>query len=308
MLSESTGLLLIFGSVVAFLVLGYLLLAALLPAETEEVADEPTLVEAAAAVRPAKSWSERLDRRFDRMMRGTNWGLTARGGIEWVLFVGSVLAVVGYLLTRRVEGALAGFLFGAMLPLAVFAAAQNRYRAAVRDQLADGCSQLARSLRAGLSLEAALETAAGYAPLPLSDVFRNCGKRLAMGLTPPVAFHAVAEELQLTDFEQVASVIALHSRTGGDLPHYLDRVATSIRDRQQFRGYFASATSLSVISAGFVAVTPIILAIYYAVSFPELFNNFFKDRFGMLMLLVAVVAQITGMIWVALLLRRQSRY
>jgi Flp pilus assembly protein TadB len=84
----------------------------------------------------------------------------------------------------------------------------------------------------------------------------------------------VADTARVTEFDLFAEVLALHAGSGGNLPAMLDRLAASIRDRNQYRGYFRSVTTLARVRAYFVALAaPAALLLYF------LFQRDMLDRF-----------------------------
>mgnify|MGYP002779890297 CR=1 FL=1 len=277
----------VFAGVCVAILAVYAVVAALVPDPGPD--PEPSLADAAMAAREPRSWAGRVDRSFQRGVKGTLLGVRTEGAVEWVLFAAVVAAAAVYLLTFNWVLAALAFVAAPLVPLLAFVGMQSRYRAAVQEQLPDGIAQLARSLRAGLALEDAVGASVRYSEPPLKEVFGKIGGRLAMGVTP-------------------AAVVALPSRTGGNLPLLLDRLAASVRDRNQFRGYFQSAVSLSVVTAVFVALVPLLAAGLYAGFYPELFRNFFVTKYGPLLLGVAVLMWLAGVLVLVWLVRRMSRY
>ena len=166
-----------------------------------------------------------------------------------------------------------------------FAALANRRRA-IQEQLPDGCFQLARSLRSGLSLPAALRETAGYVPVPLATLFTKLATAITLGESTGPAVQRVADDAAVTDFDIFAAVVATHAEKGGNLPVMLDRLAASTRDRNQFRGYFRSVTALGRMTAAFLALAAPAGALMYFLFQPELFSAFVRAPEGQTMILV----------------------
>jgi tight adherence protein B len=271
------------------------------PPSAEE--HEPGLVERAAALEPPADWSGRVDRGFDRMIHNTMFGLTTEQAAALVLLCGVCLAAGAFFVWE--DWLLSGLvlLVGMAVPVLIFWVFQSRWRRAIQEQLPDGCFLLARSLRAGLSLEQALETVATYSPQPLAGVFRRCGEQVEMGMSASAALERTAETVRLADFDALASVLILHRTSGGNLPAMLDRLAASIRDRNQFRGYFRTATALSALTGVFIAVAAPVAALANAILHPDMFAYFFRTSYGVMTLGVAILLEIVGVIWLAWLLR-----
>ena len=280
-------------------------------------ADGPTLAEMAEPMLRARRGRGKFDARFDRLAEGTQLGLDGETAIGWILLVGAVLAAAFYLLTVQylsfVDGVLlAGwvFLLGGMGVLLFFWTLKNRRRRAIQEQLPDGCFQLARSLRSGLALPAALLETSHYLPTPISRLFARLSAALSLGESTRAALRRAAADAELTEFDLFAEVLALNSESGGNLPAMLDRLAASIRDRNQYRGYFRSVTALARMAAIFLALAAPVAMLLYLI-FPEqraLMIRFLLSFEGQVILIVAIVLELIGVIWIMLLLRRQDDY
>lgn len=286
-------------------VLGLLIRAAAGPAKEPE----PSLLERVDAIRPPRSALRRVDRGFDRLVHGTMFGITTEQAITFILLFAGIGGLTAFLVSGDELAAVGGALLGAALTLAVFYAFQNRWRRAVQDQLPDAVFQLSRSLRAGLNLPDSLRETAEYTPDPVAGLFRKAAGWVESGLPVRDAVRNLADEVRLTDFDTLAAVLAIQAEYGGSLPVVLDRLATAIRDRNQFRGYARSVTALSRATATFVALAAPAAGAFLAVFQPELFQNFFRPEsqpLGWALLAGACVLEVVGVFWVVWLLSRNE--
>ncbi len=297
------------GFVAVAVVLAYVLMAGLgLAFARRPDPDGETLADRAAAVRPPRGKAARFDADFDRMIRGTQFGLTAEAAVGWILLAGALAAVLVYLFVPDVLAALVAFLAGASIPLVVFLANRNRRKRAIQEQLPDGCFQLARSLRSGLSLTQALRETATYLPAPLAPLYDRLAAALTLGESTPNALKRVADDAAVTEFDLLTAVIATNTESGGNLPAMLDRLAASIRDRNQFRGYFRTTTALGRLSGFFLAAAAPVTVVLYLIFQQELFLKFLDTGLGQTLLVVAVVLEIVGLAWLLYLLSGQDDY
>lgn len=293
-------------------VLGVLLVYAILSAFLPEAVGDPeseSLADRAEHLLPAGSTFVEQDRSFARTVRDAHLGLTTDAAILWMFLVGALFATISFVLSADWMPAAIGFLVGMMLTFLYLVLSQNRRRKAIQEQLPDGCFQLARGLRAGLALPGALRQTAEFTPAPLGEIFDSCGKSISLGLSAPAVMRRAAEDVRLTDFDQLAAAVSLNSETGGDLPTLLERLATTIRDRNHYRGYVRSVTALAVISAIFIAAAaPVALLLYYLFHEKDLFWPFVESRIGIVMMIAAVLLELIGLIWIFWLLKRHDEY
>lgn len=315
------SILLIVGATVLGAALLYGLFSLFVPAPGP-VDDDRGLVARANALRPPRTVFGRMDRDFEDMVRGTQWDMSTDRAIEIILLVGAVFGLLGYVFFDDLFACLGMFALGMFVAFAFFAAFRYRRRRVLQEQLPDGCFQIARCLRSGLGMTASVEEAAEYSPPPLGLVFASTYERLRMGAGPGAAFARTAEDVRLTDFDLLAAVVQLHEEVGGNLPELLDRLAADIRARNQYRGYFRSATALARATTFFVAAAAPVAAILSFLFFPDLFLNFFRSSipasspaygtanpiYGWALLAAAVVLWIIGVIWSLVLIRRHEEY
>ncbi|OWK44980.1 type II secretion system F family protein [Fimbriiglobus ruber] len=269
---------------------------------------EPSLLDRVEAIRPPRNQLVRVDRGFDSMVRGTMFGLTTNRAVELLLIVGALVGISAFLATGSEIAALAGFVLGVFVLLLLMYAFQNRWRAALQEQLPDACFQLSRCLRAGLTVPGGLKETAEYSGEPVADVFRKGARWADAGMPVPDVMARLADEVRLTDFDTLTAVLTLQTEVGGNLPAMLDRLAGAIRDRNQYRGYFRAVTSLSRTTAIFIALAGPIGAILLAIFQPQFFKNLYETQLGWLLIAIASTLEIIGVVWVVVLLSRRNRF
>ena len=297
------------GVVIVGVLIGYGLLALLSTAVRKPApTDGPTLAEQAEPLLRARRGVGRFDAKFDRLIDGTRLGITGETAIGWILLAAALAAAAVYLPTlEELYAGIAAVVAGGFTYL-FFWGIRNRRRRAIQEQLPDGCFQLARSLRAGLALPGALRETATYVPAPLSKCFERLATALSLGESTRNSIRRVADDADVTEFDLVTEVIALHAESGGHLPVMLDKLAVSIRDRNQYRGYFRSVTALSRLAALFLAFAAPFAALMYVLFQRPMFERFIAVREGQTMLTIAIVLEVCGVIWLAMLNRRQDDY
>jgi tight adherence protein B len=183
----------------------------------------------------------------------------------------------------------------------VYLILRRRWRLHLQNQLPDAFFLLARSLRAGETIEQGIETVSGHATRPLAQ--ECAADRIKLGLTVPAALQGMARRLRLPDFNVFVTAVTLHRTVGGNLVLLLDRVASSTRDRNQFRGYVRAATALSRITGLFVAGAAPVLFLAFAIWRPDFLARLTQTEGCLRALTVAACLEIVGAVWMYLLLR-----
>lgn len=250
-----------------------------------------------------KSWARRFDERMQRLADAADVGLTGPQWMGLTLLGGAGLASGLYLWREELPFAVGGFFVGVGLPLFVLALVRHRLRRQMQQQLPDAYFFLARSLRAGLSFEQAMRLAASECPQPLARELHRISEQLKLGLAPAAAVRGAAERMGLPDFDIFVSALGLHSTTGGNLAMLLDKLAASTRDRNQYQGYFRSATALGRASAIAIGAAVPVLFLGYLFFEPTYAYRFFESATGLALLGTAFGLEVVGALWLWWLLR-----
>jgi tight adherence protein B len=264
---------------------------------------EEVLLEQFEQVGPPQGLANRLDHAFVRMIERTGLPLNAEQALGLTCLVGVCLALILLLWRGDLWLVMFGLALGIAIPLGIFLFLQSRWQRQLQEQLPDVFFFLARSLRAGLSLEQALALVADQGPQPLAPQLRRCSEQISLGLSVPAALELTARRINLPDFNVFVSVIGLHRTTGGNLPLLLDRLAISTRDRNQYRGYFRSVTALGRMTALFLGLASPAILVGYAILHPEYISRFFESSAGWTALAIAFSLEIVGAVWLYFLLR-----
>ncbi len=108
---------------------------------------------------PPVGWAARFDRRFAQMVSRTGLDLDANMALAIIFFCGALLAIVVFLWRYHTDSWVAGpaFLIGAGVPVAFLLWRQQTWRRTLQGQLPDAFFLLARSLRAGRSVDQAFK-------------------------------------------------------------------------------------------------------------------------------------------------------
>jgi len=284
------------------------LLVSLVQAFSNSVEQEPSLLEQVKANSAPQTSLGRLDRDFDRMVHGTMFGFGSDRAAEIILLGAASAAFGAYVLSDNwIAAGLIG-VFGALIPLAFLYVFRNRWRRAVQEQLPDACFQLARCLRAGLTIESGFRETATFSQEPISAVFQKGSRLIEGGMTTPNAVTRLADDVRLSDFDTMAALLSLQTDVGGNLPMILDRLAVAVRDRNQYRGYYRSVTALSRITAAFVAIAGPLITLGFWFYQPDLFKNFIEMPLGNVLFGIAIFLWIVGVIWILWLLTGREQY
>jgi tight adherence protein B len=254
-------------------------------------------------LRPKKGATERFDEAFDQMVHESGLGLTTEQALAWTVLAGTGGAAAIYIARPELYLALIGAAIGVGLTLFLLSLYQARHRRRIQDQMPDVFHMLARSTRAGLTIEQAIEMLGQERKIILAPEFRRCSARIELGMPAVAALERMSRRLDLIDFEGLVAVVGFHQGTGGNLPLLLDRLATGTRDHNQFRTFVRSATALGRTSAIVIGLSTPVILLAYAIIQPDFATLFFQSTYGWSVVAIALGLDLIGVVWLFRLLK-----
>ena len=162
------------------------------------------------------------------------------------------------------------------------------------EQLEDALLSMSSSLKAGFSINQALEVIAQENRRPISFEFNLLIQELRLGVTLEEALDKMSRRLECPDFELVAVSILTARQTGGELTATLERLAAVIRERVRITARIRALTAQGRMQAVIIALMP--FALFFAMMniVPDMMNAFFSTIPGILSLLGVVALDVTG--------------
>lgn len=244
-----------------------------------------------------------FDRWFAALVRdaGVDWSPT----IAAILMVmwGVLCGVALFTYNERFEVAVVAGLLSIPLPLVFLIVRRARRLAKLQDQMPQALDTLARSIRAGQTLEQAIALVGDHSPEPLAKEFRWCARQFNMGLGLPAVMRSFVRRLPLYDVRILATTLAVHRQMGGNVVSVLERLAQVIRDRLNSRRQLRATTAAGRASAVFIALVTPGVFLYFLFFRPDYTAEMLGTTLGQTMLMFAALLEIVGLIWMARLLR-----
>ena len=116
-------------------------------------------------------------------------------------------------------------------------------RATIDDQLVDALLLMANALKAGLSLQQALELVVREMKPPISDEFGRLVKEIHLGRLTDDALRRFAERVPLEDVRLAVDSILTLRETGGNLSETFQVIAHTIVERKKVQGKIKAMTA-----------------------------------------------------------------
>ncbi len=205
--------------------------------------------------------------------------------------LGAVAAVV---LGKGVLWSVAGLVVGLAAPVLWLLHRRARRLKKFTAQLPDALELIARALRAGQSLAAAIHLVGEEMKPPIAQEFALAYEEQNLGIPLEEALRNMTRRVPSLDLKFFATAVVLQRQTGGDLAEVLDKISHLIRERFKIWGQIQALTGEGRMSGVvLLALPPVLLAVMYYLN-PDYTSLLFTHPQGQKMLAGAVIMQILG--------------
>jgi len=248
--------------------------------------------------------------RVDRVLRSRGWVPFRASELEmadikkppsvvvtWVVGAAFVALVVGYVLGG---GPAFGLLLSALVPVIAKLALKiraGRRRKAFADQLDNTLRIVSSALRAGQSLQMALNSVAADAAAPMSEEITRITNENRIGRDLVVAMLDTADRMDSEDFQWFAEAVAVQRDSGGNLNDIIETVAETIRGRAEIREKVRAYSSEGKASCYVLMALPIGLAVVYSLMNPGYLNPLFTTTVGVFLTALSAVLYTISWFW-----------
>jgi tight adherence protein B len=248
---------------------------------------------------PAATALGRFDQWFNRMVIECGLGFSPVTALLLIVFSGMLAAGATLVVTNNPLATTAAAVFLMFLTLVWFQIRRVRRMTEIQNQLPDVIDLMARAVHAGENLEQAIALVGDEMSDPLGAEFRWCSQQLDLGRTVSATMHSLTGRIRLIDMRLLATVLAVHRKTGGNLAMTLERLSVVSRDRLNYMGQMRATTGSGRISARMIAAAGPLLFLFLYFTQTDYMQRFFNDPFGRLLFATGVVLEIVGLIWIA---------
>lgn len=217
---------------------------------------------------------------------------------EFLLFT-LLSAMIGLTLAQFAIGGIAsvvGLLLGAPVPWLMLRRRQGIRRRQFENAFPDALDLMTNALRAGYSLQAAMEFVGRESQAPLRQEFLRFYDEQRLGVDVRTALLAMQERIGTEEARLFVTSLIIQRETGGNLVELLTNISNLIRERLKFQANLATLTAEPKMSARVLAAMPFVMFFaIYAIN-AQYMQPLFVDPVGKLLVVYAVVSVIIGYI------------
>ena len=147
-------------------------------------------------------------------------------------------------------------------------------------ELVNSIELLTRALRAGHSVNSAIEIVAEQAAEPLGSEFAAVSQQQRFGMVFRTSMIELTERMPSKDLHFLVTAILVQKETGGDLTEILDRTARTIRERMRIAGEVRTKTAQGRFTGTILALLPVFMLILINILSPKYSTVLFHDPTG----------------------------
>jgi tight adherence protein B len=185
-------------------------------------------------------------------------------------------------------------LITAFFPIMYVNYLRNNRLAKFGAQLCEALELVARALRAGHSVAAAMQSVADEMPDPIASEFGRVYEEQNLGVSLDVALRNLAERIPNLDLKFFVTAVVIQRQTGGDLAEILDKIGYVIRERFKIMGMVQALTGEGRISGVVLIGLPFFLLVTMMYLSPKYVSLLWMDPRGRMMSAAGCISMAIG--------------
>jgi tight adherence protein B len=166
------------------------------------------------------------------------------------------------------------------------------------EQVPEALDLLSRALRAGHAFQTAMGMVGDDLKEPVGPEFKRTFDQQNYGLPLREALHQLTERIPLLDVRFFVTAVLIQRETGGNMSEILDNLAHVVRERFKILRQVRTHTAHGRFTAVVLLSLPPFLAAALTFIAPEHMELLFTNKMGQMMLIVAILMQLVGFVWI----------
>jgi tight adherence protein B len=157
-----------------------------------------------------------------------------------------------------------------------------------RENFPDVLDSLARALRAGYPLSAAMDMIAAETSPPVSEEMRRTSAEANLGRGWPKALESLSARVPLLEVNMFISAVQLHARTGGKLSEVMAGLAENMRETIALQGEVRALSAHGKLTGLILTILPVAIALMMMYVSPTYMQALFNHPWGKNLIGIAI--------------------
>ena len=186
----------------------------------------------------------------------------------------------------------------AFMPTIIYRSMRKKRLRRFEEQLPDGLTMLSGSMRAGASLNIALESLVKEQPAPLSQEFELFMREQRIGTDFDISLQHMEKRLPIQDFAMLSSALRINREIGGNLAEIVESLADTLRRKHQMEGKIDSLTAQGKLQGIVMTGLPVLLAFLLYMLEREAMEKLWTTTIGWIVLSIIIFMETMGYIMI----------
>lgn len=208
------------------------------------------------------------------------------GAVFFMLFWPNVMA-----------GLAAGTIFvllGWTVPKHIFKNMYERRCNLFVNQMVDATTILANGVKAGLSINQAMDRVASNLKNPIAQEFRLVLSQNQLGRPIEDGLNELAERIPRADLQMFVTAVNILKETGGNMAETFQTINFTIRERQKIEKKIEALTAQGVMQGAIISCVPFGLLLLLWIADPTYVKPLFTTVMGWFFIMVVIGLQVIG--------------
>jgi tight adherence protein B len=163
-------------------------------------------------------------------------------------------------------------------------------------EFADAIDIMVRGLKAGLPVSDAMKVIAAETPDPVGPEFLEVVEGQRVGIAIDQGIERMFDRMPLAEVNFLGIVMAIQSKTGGNLAEALNNLSKVLRDRKKMKQKIAAVSQEAKASAMIIGSLPFVITGAMSILNPEYLNPLWDTHIGNLMVAGSLIWMGSGVL------------
>ena len=205
-----------------------------------------------------------------------------------------VLPVLAWLITKDLPTTLALLAVIMLLPSIFYRSMRKNRLKRFERQLPDGLAMISGAMRAGASLNIALESLVKEQPAPVSQEFELFLKEQRLGVEFEISLKKMEKRIPLQDFSMLVTALLINREVGGNLAETMETLGETLRRKAMMEGKIDGLTAQGKLQGIVMTGLPILLGVMLYFMEPESMSKLWTTTIGWIVLGVIIIMETIG--------------
>lgn len=205
-----------------------------------------------------------------------------------------VLPTLVWLITGDVITTLVMLAVIVLLPTFVYRSIRNKRLKRFEQQLPDALAMISGAMRAGASLNIALEGMVKEQPAPISQEFELFLKEQRLGVEFEVSLKNMEKRIPIQDFSMLVTSLMINREVGGNLAETMETLGETLRRKQMMEGKIEGLTAQGKLQGIVMTGLPVFLGVLLYFMEPEAMSKLWTTTIGWIVLAIIVIMEGMG--------------